>query len=375
MRPGAIERWRVLNGSVDGQGYIQFMVVKGHYALEQRQAASDPAAESLFAQEPAPTLVKLRDPATNTFTPATYAEVAADKQQLYLLALDGITLVDVEGEAPVYAIRDLATQNAGTESPLERELTGNLNQAMLDNLQACFKDAANIKNAFVRPNEVLFSPGNRADFFFQAPRLETTGGQTATSEIYTVLAREAILISDDYQSALHEFGFQGRPADSLVAVPGGDTVVAYVVVTEGDHADGVTPAPVPDFNILDLNKVLPPVADYHLPITDDEVRIKEGANGTTADPDAALPERVGKYRTRTMAYSGWGVGRFPLITTVGDSETAQNFRAFVERDQANGGELEMLRYAEIENSGEYLLLAPNIRTMAVSGSLIGRSHR
>ena len=86
MRPGAIERWRVLNGSVDGQGYIRFMVVKGHYALEQLQAASDPAAESLFEQEPAPTLVKLRDPATNTFTPATYAEVAADKQQLYLLS-------------------------------------------------------------------------------------------------------------------------------------------------------------------------------------------------------------------------------------------------------------------------------------------------
>lgn len=369
MRSGAIERWRVLNGSVDGQGFIRFMVLKGHYALEQRQAVSDPAALSLFGPEPAPALVKLRDAATGAFTPATYAEVAADKQQVYLLALDGITLVDVEGEAPVYAIRDLAAQNAGTESPLERELTGNLNQAMLDNLQACFKDAASIRNAFVRPNEVPFSPGNRADLFFKAPRLETAGGDTVTSEIYTVLAREAVLISDDYQSALHEFGFQDRPADSLVAVPGGDTVVAYVVVTEGDHADGATPAPIPDFNILDLNQVLPPVADYHLPIADEEVQIKEGANGAAADPDAALPERVGKYRTRTMAYSGFGVGRFPLITTVGDSETAKNFRAFVERDQANGGDLELLRYVEMESSGDYLLLPPNIRTMAVSTSL------
>jgi len=28
MRPGAVERWRVLNGSVDGRGYIEFMVVE-----------------------------------------------------------------------------------------------------------------------------------------------------------------------------------------------------------------------------------------------------------------------------------------------------------------------------------------------------------
>ena len=26
VRPGAVERWRVLNGSVDGRGYIQFQV-------------------------------------------------------------------------------------------------------------------------------------------------------------------------------------------------------------------------------------------------------------------------------------------------------------------------------------------------------------
>ena len=58
-----------------------------------------------------------------------------------------------------------------------------------------------------------------------------------------------------------------------------------------------------------------------------------------------------------------------MITTVGDSETAKNFRAFVERDQANGGELELLRYVEIENSGDYLLLPPDLRTMAISGSL------
>jgi hypothetical protein len=360
MRPGAIERWRVLNGSVDGQGQIRFMVVKGQYAVEDRQNPF-----TLTAREPAPTLLKLRDAATNRFTPATHAEVAADKRQLYLLALDGITLVDVEGEEPVHAIRDLAAQNAGTESPLERELTGNPNQAMLANLEACFKDATSIKNAFVRPNEILFAQGNRADVFFQAPRLSTTGSQAAQSETYTVLARSAMLNSDDYQSAL-------QPAytdDTLAEVPGGDTVVAYIVVTEEVDADGATPAPIPEFNVLDLNEILPPVPDYHRPITDQEVQVKAGDGDTPADPDAALPERVGMYRTRTIAYSGWGVGRFPLVTTAGDSETAKNFRTFVERDQATGGELESLRYVEIENTGDYLLLPPDTRTMAISGSL------
>lgn len=360
MRPGAIERWRVLNGSVDGQGQIRLVVLKGLYAVEHVQSSP-----TITGEEPAPTLVKLRDAATNTFTPATRAEVAADKQQLYLLAMDGITLVDVEGEEPVYAIRDLATQNAGTENPLERELTGKPNQAMLDNFEACFKDAASIKNAFVRPNEVLLAQGNRADVFFQAPPLDTSGSPVATSEIYTVLARTAVLNSDDYQTVL----LLTTTEDTLAEAPGGDTVVAYVVVAAGTNADGTTPAPIPDFNILDLNKVLPPVADYHRPITDDEVKVKAAEGDTPADADAALPERVGQYRTRTIAYSGWGVGDFPLVTTAGDSEIAKNFRAFVERDQADGARLESLRYAKIDNSDEYLLLPPDVRTMAISTSL------
>ena len=31
MRPGAIERWRVLNGSVDGAGTKRFMVLEGQF--------------------------------------------------------------------------------------------------------------------------------------------------------------------------------------------------------------------------------------------------------------------------------------------------------------------------------------------------------
>jgi hypothetical protein len=34
MRPGAVERWRFLNGSVDGKGYTRFMVLKGQWVNE-----------------------------------------------------------------------------------------------------------------------------------------------------------------------------------------------------------------------------------------------------------------------------------------------------------------------------------------------------
>ena len=37
MRPGAVERWRVLNGSVDGRGFKQFMVLEGQFVFNDRQ--------------------------------------------------------------------------------------------------------------------------------------------------------------------------------------------------------------------------------------------------------------------------------------------------------------------------------------------------
>nr|MBA3277078.1 multicopper oxidase domain-containing protein [Chloroflexia bacterium] len=353
MRPGAIERWRVLNGSVDGQGYLRVMALKGQYDVEETTGQGGGTVS---------TLVKLRDAATATFTPATRAEVSADKRHLYQFAFDGVNLIDIEGETPTYTIQDLAEQNGGTESPLDRELTGNPNQAMLANLEACFADAESVKNAFVRPNEVYMAPGNRADLFFQAPRLAAGGGQDGP-EIYTVVAREVIEHSDNYQSQLQN----GYANDTL---PGGlqDIVVAYIVVADGTDEHGAALPAIPDYDVMDLIDVLPEVQEYHLPIENDEVQIKAASGDADADPDAGLPDRTGKYRTRTITYSGWGSGDFPLVTTEGDSETATNFRTFVERDQASGGELELLRYARIDDTDDWVLLAPDARTMAIAGS-------
>ena len=354
MRPGAIERWRVLNGSVDGRGYKRFMVLKGQYAVEEQTSQGGGTVS---------TLVKLRDATNNTFTPASRAEVSADTQNLYQLAFDGVTLVEGDGDNASYTIQDLSEQNAGTENPLDRELTGNPNQAMLANYEACFNDAESIRNTYVRPNEVYLAPANRTDVLFKAPRLEATDGQQSESEVYTVLAKAVVVHADNYQNALQN----AYTDDTLVPGPQ-DVVVAYVVVSEEADTNGDARPSIPDYNVMDLVDVLPEVPEYLRPIEDEEMQVKAGSDEADADPDADLPDRVGAFRTRTITYSGWGANDFPLVTTEGESETARNFREFVERDQNEGGELENLRYAKIGDTDEYVLLAPNTRTMAITGS-------
>lgn len=356
MRPGAIERWRVLNGSVDGRGFKRFMVLKGQYDVVEKSSSTFGGTVS--------TLVKLRDATNNTFSPATRAEVAADKQGLYQLSFDGITLVEGNGDDATYTIKDLAEQNAGTESPLDRGLTGNPNQSMLANYEACFADADSVRNSFVRPNEVYLAPANRSDLFFQAPRLEANDEQQDNAEVYTVLARGVVVHSDNYQNDL-----QNNYIGETLAPEPQDVVVAYIVVTEDTDSNGNAIPSIPDYNVMDLINVLPEVPRYLLPIDDEEVQVTAAPDGGAVDPDAELSDRGGSYRTRTITYSGWGSADYPLVTTEGDSETARNFREFVERDQReNDGKLELLRYAEIGDTGEYVLLAPNIRTMAITGS-------
>src|SRR5207344_3496813 len=81
MRPGAVERWRVLNGSVDGRGFKRFMVLNGQFTFKDNalwrveKGEGDPTARKLVA--------------------VTRAEIEAAKLPLYQLAFDGITLMSV----------------------------------------------------------------------------------------------------------------------------------------------------------------------------------------------------------------------------------------------------------------------------------------
>jgi FtsP/CotA-like multicopper oxidase with cupredoxin domain len=359
MRAGDIERWRVLNGSVDGRGYKRFMVLKGDFHVDESATGDQ---------------LRRRNEAGD-YVEVNREETAQAKQQIFQLAMDGVTLVEEVGASgAAYRIQDLSCQGSSdgpgdcdppnpSTNPLNRPLGAMKNESMLENFQACYADGNGVRNCYVQPNEVYMGPANRTDILFQAP--DEPG-------VYTVLAKAVIVHGDQYQT-----GLQANVDKDVLKTPPEDIVVAYVTVTDEEpsaaEAENRTLS-----TILDLNDVLPPVPPYLQPISDDEVRI------TAGDPDFDLHPDL--YRTRTITYSGWGSADSPLLTTVEgdpnstqDTATTEAFRDFVEEDQKlTDTSLEDLRYTEIlqEVDGslvsldekEYVLLPANLRTMAITGS-------
>ncbi|MCG8456504.1 MAG: multicopper oxidase domain-containing protein, partial [Holophagales bacterium] len=159
MRPGAVERWRILNGSVDNRGFSRLMVVRGK--LSVRFVRSDPAVGFIYQLE--------KEDAQGNLAPVSRQELEDSKVNLCQLAMDGITLVETQGGVTRYRLKDLSQQNPGTRNPLAAPLDpARPNASMLRNLQSVFTDATSLRNAYVRPNEVYLSPANRADLLFQA---------------------------------------------------------------------------------------------------------------------------------------------------------------------------------------------------------------
>lgn len=316
MRPGAVERWRVLNGSVDGRGYKRFMVLAGEYGTNANGRLSRFINESELDS-----------------TPMTLREIEDAKVQLYQLAMDGVTLVDENGD---YFVKDLATQG---EQEIVNSLVDNDDgtvEGFLNYIEACFASPEAVKNAYMRPNEVYMAPANRTDLFFQAP----------SAGVYTVVAKSVMIHGDQAQltaqTTLTGSGNFNVPQD---------IVVAYVSVSGAPFA--------PNFNVVNqINAALPSAPPYLQPITDEELEITEAEAERRGKP-----EEAGLYRTRDVSYSGWGSADYPLVTT----ELNEAFREFVETDMDKETTLENLVYAEVnEGSGVYSLLAPLVRTMAIN---------
>ena len=341
MRPGAIERWRVLNGSVDNRGYLHFMVLKGKFVVER--LGQDTASGFIYELK--------KEISMNTYAPVTREEIETAKEPLYQLAMDGITLVTTQSGTAKYAAKDLSKQNANTQNSLTKRLDESQpNQSMLSNIDNCFKDGASIKNSYVRPNEVYLAPANRADVLFRAPTDEGT---------YTVLAYAGVLHSDDYQQRLQQAVHE--KAKKLVPPPG-DLVVAYVKVA-GNAC--------PTLDVVQkVNQALArvPVPEFLQPIADREVRIAAdspevgvhtvgvGQVGKGETRSMNIDVKANQYRTRVVCYSGWGASGFPLIT----AEDHPAFDQFI----ANNPHLEKLIYAKSGNTN--VLLTPNLRTMAIN---------
>lgn len=310
MQPGASERWRVLDGSVDGRGYIRFSVLKGQFTIcENKQ------------------LGRLNQ--DGTCTPLAAAEIEQLKQPLSQLAMDGVTLVRPSASGGYeYYVKDL--DFSAPPNPLDFKPT-DTPQQRVDIISNCFASADNIKAAYNRPNEVMMAPANRADIFFQAPQLES--GQT--SMVYTVIAQFDILHNDNYEKSLRKLVAQGK--SELPNWPG-DVIVSLVVV-QGEPVEGGAVDPT----------ALPPVPDYLIPISDEDLTVN-----TIAEANARGVE-LGSFRTRIVTYSGWGNADFPIINPPAD---------FV----AENPDLLNVTYGPITpDSDEMVVLPPNIRTMSIDG--------
>ena len=318
MRPGAVERWRVLNGSVDGRGFTRFMVLDGQFV---------PTGGQLWRVVPA------EGGGARRLVPASRADVEAAKLPLWQLSFDGITLMTVEHGQARHTIEDLSIQNAGRPHPLAAppQQGDGPSDTLLRNLESCFRDGQSIRDAFVRPNEVWLATANRADVFFKAP-------VDAAGRVFTLVAQEEVLHTDNAQNRLQRvvqrtgrgsYG-PGNPAPTEV-------VVGYVHV-RGTAVDGG------DFDVMSLRDVLPPVPPYLQPVADEELRVAPAEAAARRVP-------VGSFRTRVVSYAGYGPASFPVI------EVPESFaRAHPE--------LKNLVWAEWD--GIKVLLAPAARTMAIN---------
>ena len=320
MRPGAVERWRVLNGSVDGRGFKRVMVLDGQFVFKNDRFYRVEKGEG---SAPARRLVAM-----------TRAGIEAAKLPIYQLALDGLTLVTVENGRARHTIKDLSAQNAGTVNPLTRPPAAGESEmeAMLRNIEACFRDGDSLRNTFVRPNEVWLATANRTDLFFKAP-------VNAAGKVYTVLAQEEVLHTDNFQGRLQRGMSLGRAFSPGNPGPV-DVVVAHV------HVRG-TPVEGGDFDVVSLRDKLPPVPPYLQPIADDETQVSPAEARARSVP-------ADSHRTRVISYTGYGSAGFPLI------EVPESF--------ANAHP-ELCNLTWVERGGTRILLAPNARTMAINNQM------
>jgi FtsP/CotA-like multicopper oxidase with cupredoxin domain len=209
---------------------------------------------------------------------------------------------------------------------------------MLRNVEACFRDGRSLRDAFVRPNEVWMATANRTDLFFKAP-LDSAG------RVFTVVAQEEILHTDNFQGRLQKGVEAGRPAFGPANPGPVDLVVAHVHV-RGKAVEGGA------FDVMSLRDRLPAVPPFLQPVTDEETRVPPAEA-------RARGAKAGTRRTRVVSYSGYGSAGFPLI------EVPESYaRAHPE--------LKNLRWAEFQ--GRCILLAPNARTMAVNNQIDPAKH-
>ncbi|MFV2062519.1 MAG: multicopper oxidase domain-containing protein, partial [Chloroflexota bacterium] len=263
MRPGAIERWRVLNGSVDGNGYMRLALLEGEFADDSSNALQK-VEYSGGARSEFPV-------AATDYAPISFekdgATVLVQKAPLWQLSWDGVTRVVTNDDgSSSYQLRDLSTVNDGVEPDFA-------------SFTDCYKPG-NLDLCYNRPNELYMVDGNRADVMFQAPALGA-----AEQAIYTLVALPAVV---------------GGMRESTTKV------LAYIVVS-GDPVPGAA-----DYAFDALLDGLT-VSPYELPIGDKELEITTPAERAARDIGDGTA-----YRTRVVRYAGWGAAALPVAIANAD---------------------------------------------------------
>ena len=172
MRPGAVERWRVLNASVDGRGTKSFMVLEGQFVFADRQlwkchAGREAAAPRVV--EPATRQDVARGDADHLPAVVRRHHARHGRERPRAAHDQG----SLEAECRHRRARSIGSRRPGEDPP----------QALLRNVEDCYRDGESLRNLFVRPNQVFLTNANRADVFFKAP-LDAAG------KVYTIFAQE-----------------------------------------------------------------------------------------------------------------------------------------------------------------------------------------
>ncbi len=264
MRPGAIERWRVLNGSVDGSGFIRVMVLKGLFEVAENCATK--SFSFIKVEDDGTTALASENEPNGTMMigdqPVAMGGPDGLKQRLWQLAFDGVTLLRPSPTGDwEYFVKDLNAVNGGKEPDF-------------GTLEECYQ-GENPKLCYRRPNELFLADANRGDLFFQAPE----PANDAPYEIYTVLALPTSLNTSRGNT------FNPQP-----------TVVAHVVVKGPVVPGGL------EFPADALQRGMPVVQPYMVPVTDEELEI------TPAEREARSDLSGATYRSRIIRYAGWGSG-------------------------------------------------------------------
>jgi FtsP/CotA-like multicopper oxidase with cupredoxin domain len=282
MRPGAVERWRVINGSVDGAGTKRFMVLEGQFVQLKNRIWKVVVEQTGEGDEKTE---------KRRLEPVSEQDIEDAKVNIQMLSMDGITLVSVENGKVKHRIRDLAKINAGTDNPFARKRRAGESEyeSRLKAFESVFRDGDSLRRSFNRPDEIYMTNANRADVFFKAP-------PDAAGKVFTVFAKEAHIHTDNMQGDLQKT--IANP-EFVPFRPMFDVAVAYIHVA-GKPVEGG------DFNIQSLNRHLPEVPELLQPVSASELKIPP-------HEAAASGAKPGAKRCRTLSYSGTGPTFFPVI--------------------------------------------------------------